>query len=408
MVTRILVLAPQPFYQERGTPIAVKLAVENIAKILSSQATNPDSAQVDLLVYDEGTDVTIEGVRILRSKIPSLFRGIRPGISFKKLVCDLFFCWSAFRLIRASKKDGSVGYDLIHAVEESVFIAWFAKQLFKIPYIYDMDSSLAMQVTEKWWWCKPLLSIFRLVEGAAIRGSISVAPVCDALQIIARQNGSTSTVLLRDISLLPNAQVIGKGSKGAIFGQQLSDDNPVILYVGNLEPYQGIDLLIDAFSELVNSHPQARLVIVGGNSDSIESYRLKAKRSGAEDRIIFLGARPLGELANLLKAADILASPRIKGNNTPMKIYSYLHSGTPLIATDLPTHRQVLTPDIALLVEPKAQPFAEGLRRLLSERDLAARLGRCAQETAERLYTATAFEMQIAKLYSEVAAALRG
>jgi glycosyltransferase involved in cell wall biosynthesis len=405
---RILVLAPQPFYQERGTPIAVKLAVENIAKILSSKVSNPYNPQVDLLVYDEGSDISIKGVRILRSKIPSLFRGIRPGISLKKLVCDLFFCLSAFKLIRASRKDGSLGYDVIHAVEESVFIAWIAKKLFKIPYIYDMDSSLAMQVTEKWWWCKPLLSIFRLLEGAAIRGSISVAPVCDALQIIAERNGSTSTVLLRDISLLPSAPIECKCKKGAIFGQQLADETPVILYVGNLEPYQGIDLLIDAFSELVKSHPDARLVIVGGTIDSIETYRLKAKQRGAHDRIIFLGARPVDELANLLKAADILASPRIKGNNTPMKIYSYLHSGTPLIATDLPTHRQVLNPDIALLVEPKVLPFAQGLHRLLSEREFAARLGRCAQETAERLYTATAFEEQIAKLYSEVAEALKG
>jgi glycosyltransferase involved in cell wall biosynthesis len=405
---RILVLAPQPFYQERGTPIAVKLAVENIAKILSSKVSNPYNPQVDLLVYDEGLDISIEGVRILRSKIPSLFSGIRPGISLKKLVCDLFFCLSTFRLIRAAKKDHSRGYDLIHAVEESVFIAWVAKKLFKIPYIYDMDSSLAMQVTEKWWWCKPLLSIFRLLEGAAIRGSISVAPVCDALKILAERNGSTSTVLLRDISLLPSSQVECRGNKREVFGTQLSDKNPIILYVGNLEPYQGIDLLIGAFSELGEAHPDARLVIVGGSSASIEAYRLKAKQRGAHDRIIFLGARPVDELANLLKAADILASPRIKGNNTPMKIYSYLHSGTPLIATDLPTHRQVLNPNIALLVEPQVHPFAQGLHRLLIEREFAAGLGRCAQETAERLYTANAFEKQIAKLYSEVAEALKG
>jgi glycosyltransferase involved in cell wall biosynthesis len=212
-------------------------------------------------------------------------------------------------------------------------------------------------------------------------------------------------VLLRDISLLQSTPV-ARADKGATFGHQLSDRNQVILYVGNLEPYQGIDLLIDAFSELAESHPEARLVIVGGNSESIDNYRLKARKNGAQDRIIFAGARPVGELASILKAADILASPRIKGNNTPMKIYSYLHSGTPLIATDLPTHRQVLNPDIALLIEPQVEPFAQGLRKLLNEREFAARLGCAAQETAERLYTASAFEQQIAKLYSEVAETL--
>ena len=54
------------------------------------------------------------------------------------------------------------------------------------------------------------------------------------------------------------------------------------------------------------------------------------------------------------QACDILVSPRIRGTNTPLKIYSYLRSGKPIVATDLLTHTQVLSPDVARLVAPDA------------------------------------------------------
>lgn len=397
---RILVLAPQPFYQERGTPIAVRLAVETLSKKLLQQSSQ--EKPIDLLVYNEGSDIEIPGVRIIRVRTLKWLSGIRPGISLKKLACDLFFTWSVFQLIRNAK--GSQ-YDVIHAVEESVFIAWVVKKLFGIPYVYDMDSSLALQVTEKWWWCKPVLVLFQYLEGLAIRGSVSVAPVCDALQAIATRHGSTSTVMLRDISLLPSHEP-GTEDRSAIFGTRLPHNAQIILYVGNLESYQGIDLLLESFAEVSPSEPLARLIIVGGNDTTIEKYRAKAERLGCSANVIFSGPRPVRDLAKLLGSADILVSPRIKGNNTPMKIYSYLHSGSALLATDLPTHQQVLNESIAVLTRPDPASFASGMRTLLRDDTLRTQLGNTARETAERLYTVEAFESQISKLYNDVAARL--
>jgi glycosyltransferase involved in cell wall biosynthesis len=85
-----------------------------------------------------------------------------------------------------------------------------------------------------------------------------------------------------------------------------------------------------------------------------------------------------------------------------MKIYSYLHSGTALIATDLPTHRQVLDERLALLAEPTAEAFAGGLSQLIKDPALRQRLGKEAQAVAEQLYTAEAFERQIGALYTTV------
>ena len=60
-------------------------------------------------------------------------------------------------------------------------------------------------------------------------------------------------------------------------------------------------------------------------------------------------------VARLLGEADVLVSPRLKGLNTPMKIYSYLDSGTAVLATRLRTHTQVLDDRTAYLVDPVSE-----------------------------------------------------
>jgi glycosyltransferase involved in cell wall biosynthesis len=269
-----------------------------------------------------------------------------------------------------------------------------------------MDSSLALQLTEKWWWCKPGLALLQYLEGLAIRGSISVAPVCDALHAIAVRQGSVSTIMLRDVSLLPQTER-ALVDRSKLYGVPIEPSEQLIVYVGNLESYQGIDLLLEAFAVASPRHSSARLVIVGGTPAAVEIYRSKARRLACDSRVLFLGPRPVQELASFLQSADILVSPRIKGNNTPMKVYSYLHSGTALLATDLPTHRQVLDDSIALLAPPNPTEFAAALEKLLTAPDLRTRLGETARQTAQNLYTVEAFEAQMGALYDDVARAVQ-
>jgi glycosyltransferase involved in cell wall biosynthesis len=393
---KILVLAPQPFYQERGTPIAVRLVLETLsAKLASRSGERP---LIDLLAYDEGSDISIPGVRIVRTRTPSFLRGIRPGISLKKLLCDVFFTLSAFSLLWRARKEQ---YAVVHAVEEAVFIAWLAKKLFGTPYLYDMDSSLSMQLTEKWRIFRPLLPLLSFLEGVAVRGSSAVAPVCDALQLIAERHGSPHTVMLRDVSLLPEGDS-PRVSVSQIFGSPVQDGRPVVLYVGNLERYQGIDLLLESFA-LIAQHPtNPQLVVIGGTDASIEAYARKASALGCRESVAFLGPRPVADLKSFLQHAEILVSPRIKGNNTPMKVYSYLHSGTALVATDLPTHSQVLDGEIAVLAAAGPNEFAAGIRTLLDSPELRAAIGSRARERAETLYTVPAFETQLLALYTRL------
>ena len=83
----------------------------------------------------------------------------------------------------------------------------------------------------------------------------------------------------------------------------------------------------------------------------------------------------------------MLVSPRSKGTNTPLKIYQYLRSGKPIVATRLLTHTQVLSDDTAILTGASSAEFAEGILRALENPLLAQAIGRRARELAETKYS---------------------
>ena len=104
--------------------------------------------------------------------------------------------------------------------------------------------------------------------------------------------------------------------------------------------------------------------------------------------MIFTGQQPAKEIPGFVQAADLLVSPRIRGTNTPLKIYSYLRSGKPIVATNLLTHTQVLTPEIARLVDPKPEPFAAAMLELIDRPGgAAATVGRGRAQSRQEKYS---------------------
>lgn len=379
---RILLLAPHPFYQERGTPIAVDLLLRALAK---------RGNRVDLLTYAEGADRDYgPNVALHRLRTPRFLRGVRPGFSLKKLLCDAYLAPHALRLARQNAPD------VIHAVEESAFIArWIGRKL-GIPYIFDMDSSMPRQIADKLPFLAPLLPPMRALERRAIRDAAAVVPMCDALAEDARAAGARRVEVLRDISLVP-ADAPACPEKG--FRQALALRGPAILYIGNLEPYQGIDLLLEGFAKAAALAADAALVVAGGRPEDVAAGQAKVAALGIGARAHFLGPRPVADMIHLFRDADILVSPRTQGQNTPMKIYSYLDSGKPVLATRLPTHTQVLNDDVAWLVEPAPQAVADGLVRLLGDAPLRQRLAENAKRLARAAYSLPAFEAALERLY---------
>lgn len=345
---------------------------------------------MEMLTYHEGDNVDISNVTIHRiQSIPGI-NNIKPGPSGKKIICDMIMFLKCLKILHNNH------FDLVHAVEESVFIAMVMKWLFGIPFVYDMDSLLAQQVTDKYKMLRPIRGLLESFENMAIRRSSGVLAVCKSLQKRACDCGTKRPVVcLEDVSLLDIPHL----EQGNSLPESLGSDGPVVMYVGNLEEYQGIDLLLESFQQLTHRAPTVQLVIIGGDQDSIEKYKDRSRQLQIQQRVSFLGQRPVSQLGFYLDQADILVSPRIYGQNTPMKIFSYLDSGKPLLATRLSMHTQVLDDQIALLAKPEQHSMTNGLMRLLEDPDFAGDLAIRAKERARQRYSYKMFRANLLKFY---------
>jgi glycosyltransferase involved in cell wall biosynthesis len=137
--------------------------------------------------------------------------------------------------------------------------------------------------------------------------------------------------------------------------------------------------------------PEARLLLAGGQPDQVDKARQQARAAGIEAITIFAGERPSAEMPGYLLACDALVSPRSRGTNTPLKIYQYLRSGKPIVATRLLTHTQVLSDDTAILTGTSPREFADGILAALLERERGAAIGQRARELADTKYTYEAY-----------------
>jgi glycosyltransferase involved in cell wall biosynthesis len=373
---RILMLAPEPFFEPRGTPFSEYHRLKALSELGHS---------VDLVTYPFGSDVALPNLRIIRSPKPPLITRVRIGPSFGKLVLDVWLAVTAWRQARRAP------YDLIHSHEEAGLLGvWLAKRL-GIPHLYDMHSSLPQQLTNFRFAGNAMLRrAFEVMEDRTVFGSDVVITICKDLQDHVTAMGAGGRAVLIENVMGGDVEEPPRLTPDAIRERwNIPRAAPLVLYTGTFEPYQGLDLLFDALGIVARTHPHVRALIVGGRPEQVEAARARAETAGAA--VVLTGHQPAREVPAFVAASDILASPRIAGTNTPLKIYSYLRSGKPIVATDLLTHTQVLDRETALLVAPEPAAFAAALTKLLDDRSLGDAISGAARERARTRYSRDAY-----------------
>jgi glycosyltransferase involved in cell wall biosynthesis len=367
---RILMLAPEPFFEPRGTPFSEYHRIKALTEI---------GHRVDLVTYPFGRDVSLPNLRIIRAARPPFTKEVGVGPSFTKLVLDAFLALTAWRQARRAT------YDLIHSHEEAgVLGVWLARRL-GIPHLYDMHSSLPQQLTNFRFARSSLLrKAFEVMEDRTVFGSDVVVTICQDLQDHVTAMGAGERAVLIENVMGGDVEEAPETTGPDVRRRwSIAPEAPLVLYTGTFEPYQGLELLLEAAVIVGETRPDARLLVVGGRPEQIEQMRAVAPRAP----VIFAGYQPAREIPAFLEAADILASPRISGTNTPLKIYSYLRSGKPIVATDMLTHRQVLDCEVALLVEPNPRAFAQAIVTLIEDPDRRERLAAAARDRANTRYS---------------------
>lgn len=383
-------LAPEPFFEPRGTPFSEYHRIKALGEL---------GHHVDLVTYPIGCDVDLPNLRIFRSLRPPFVRSVRIGPSFTKLVLD------ALMLLTIARRAWSGHYDAIHSHEEmGVIGVWLAKWL-GIPHLYDMHSSLPQQLNNfKYSQSAALRRMFNWMEEQMVHKSDVVITICQELQDTVTEMGVADRALLIENVMGGDVDESPSHTPEAVRAEWgIPAAAPLALYTGTFEAYQGVDMLIDAAAILARQRPDARLLVVGGEPAQVEQARARAHASGAAAVMVFTGQQPAKEIPCFVQAADLLVSPRIRGTNTPLKIYSYLRSGRPIVATNLLTHTQVLKPEFSKLVDPRPEPFANAMLELIDHPDERARLSAAAQAVAEDKYSRESYLRRTAEAYRRLA-----
>jgi glycosyltransferase involved in cell wall biosynthesis len=322
------------------------------------------------------------------------------GFSGRKVVLDVALAAKVAHLLVTKR------FDVAHAVEESVFFTLPLARALGVPVIYDLDSMLSEQLAYTGVVRHPrLLAAVRAAERAALRRSTMAITVCDALTDNVRAlDAEVPIVQVEDCPLPQALRAPDPAEVRALRARWSLDGCRVAVYTGNLEPYQGVSLLLRAWRDVHARCASARLLIVGGEPTHVERARASLGELPHERSVIFAGHQPPDRLPELMALADVLVSPRLAGENTPLKLYSYMHSGIPIVATDLRTHRQVLDHRTAVLCAPTADALADALSRVLEHPDAYRAVALAARERLEARYSPRMFERKLLSAYGRVLA----
>src|SRR5712691_9988793 len=271
---RILMIAPEPFFEPRGTPFSEFHRIRALTAL---------GHHVDLVTYPFGQPVSMPGLRVFRSLRPPFVRRVQIGPSLAKIPLDVLLALTAIR--RAC----SARYDVIHSHEEGGVIGALLAMLLRVPHLYDMHSSLPQQLTNFAFSRSRIVArAFLAIERFMIRRSRVVIVICPSLEETVRSlEPQARTVLIENApgSAEEAATLEQAAAVRRALGLEIA--TPVVLYTGTFEAYQGLDLLFDAMAIVRRSRPDARLVLAGGSADQVARAKEQAQAAGIGDVTIF-------------------------------------------------------------------------------------------------------------------------
>jgi glycosyltransferase involved in cell wall biosynthesis len=240
-----------------------------------------------------------------------------------------------------------------------------------------MHSSLPQQLNNfQFTRFRLLIRFFEWLECAAVKSSNAIITICPALEeYVKHVYGSVRNVMIENVPSADYVKPLSEEDATKVKNTYSLNGERIVLYTGTFEAYQGVDLLVATAEYVLKQRKDVVFLLVGGTRDQVQYYQSWVDRLGLSSHFHFTGTRPPEEIPGLVRISEVLVSPRISGINTPLKIYPYLQSGKPIVATNIYSHTQVLNANVAVLVDPQREAFARGILSVLENLSLAEQLG---------------------------------
>jgi PEP-CTERM/exosortase A-associated glycosyltransferase len=240
--------------------------------------------------------------------------------------------------------------DIVHAhspVLNGLAAASVAKQE-HIPFVYEVrafweDAAVDHKTTHEQ---SLRYRITRQLETHVFKKADAVTCICEGLrQDIVGRGVNSSKITVIGNAVNPEKFEFRKPKDALLLEQHDLSDAKVLGFIGSFYAYEGLDLILDALPEVVLTHPDFRLLLVGGGSEE-SSLREKIRALGLEPYVIMTGRVPHDEVSRYYSLVDIFVYPRKKMRLTdlvtPLKPLEAMASGKLVVASDVGGHKELI------------------------------------------------------------------
>lgn len=388
----ILSVAATPFFVDRGGHIHIYEQARALQRL---------GNKITMVTYHIGRDVPDLDIRRIVN-IP-WYKKTDAGPSYHKLYLTLLLLMKAMQVAREVKPD------VVHAHGwDSTWVAWWLWKLMGIPYVFDMQGSFSGEIAEHGY-CKKDGLYFKFLSSIE-RRTLNASPVVltSSTQICEQ---SRQRFNLRQDHIWPILDGVDTDEfSPAAFPpdpalrQQLGlpEGKQIIVFMGLLKTYQGVDDMIEAARILVQEHgyTNAHFLVMGFPDEDL--YAAKAAEQGVGEYMTFTGKIEYRETGHYMALADLAIAPKIAITEGDAKIYFYMAMGLPVVAYERPASLEILG-DLGFYAKfHDPTDLARALYEALSQPDLLKARGAANRKKAVEEYSWTAVARRIMEAYQHV------
>jgi len=324
---KVLMVAPTPFFGDRGCHVRI---------FEETRALRARGVEVLVATYHLGRDVP----EVATVRTPGLpwVRRLGVGFSVHKPYLDLLLLVAAARAARRFRPDVVHGH-----LHEGAVLAPCLGRLLGRPTVADLQGSLTGELVDHGTLPAggPLPGLSRRLERALLRwpGRILASSGTFARELVTRWGVPPGRVVSLPDGVDPEAFRPGlpaddlRGALGLV-GKR------VVVFLGVLTSYQGVDDLLLAWPLAAQAVPDAHLLLMGYPNE--DRYRAEVRRQGLERSVTITGRIPYREAARYLGLGDVAVSPKRSTSEANGKLLNYMACGLPTVAYDGPVARETL------------------------------------------------------------------
>lgn len=385
---RVLTIAPTPFFADRGAHVRI---------YEQARALQALGCTVEICTYHLGNDRP--GLTIHRTSNVPWYNKLSAGPSWHKLYIDLFLLFKTWSVARSFRPDVIHGH-----LHEGAAIGWLTGRLLGVPVVGDFQGSLSGElrahdfIPGRGWFYRFVARNERWIDNLPQVVVASCSDVADELRerfgvrdVILAPDGVDTDMFRPDVEVGDLQALVPPGRR-------------VVVYLGLLTPYQGVDHLLEAIPAVLARVPEAHFLVMG--YPNVERYRDKARELGIVEHTSFPGRIDYNQAARYLALGEVAAGPKLSETESNGKLYNYMACALPTVAFDTPVSREILG-DLGILA-PRGDvaALADAIAGLLEEPEKGRQLGRKLRQRAEEQFSWRNTAQQLAKAY-ELAGAPR-